>query len=43
MIDPSPENYWSKTLPDIEKKIQKLPCNVFPMLDEGDEDREQEM
>lgn len=27
LIDPSPENYWSKTLPDIEKKIQALPCN----------------
>ncbi len=25
LIDPSPENYWSKTLPDIEKKIQALP------------------
>lgn len=28
MIDPSPENYWSKTLPEIEKRIQALPCNV---------------
>lgn len=27
MIDPSPENYWSKTLPDIEKKIMALPFN----------------
>jgi hypothetical protein len=27
LIDPSPENYWSKTLPDIKKKIQALPCN----------------
>jgi hypothetical protein len=27
LIDPSPENYWSKTLPDIEKKIQALPCH----------------
>ena len=26
LIDPSPENYWSKTLPDIEKKIKALPC-----------------
>lgn len=25
LIDPSPENYWSKTLPDIKKKIQALP------------------
>ena len=28
MIDPSPENYWSKTLPEIERKIQALPCNT---------------
>lgn len=27
LIDPSPENYWSKTLPEIKKKIQALPCN----------------
>lgn len=26
LIDPSPENYWSNTLPDIERKIQALPC-----------------
>lgn len=25
-IDPAPENYWTKTLPDIKKKIQALPC-----------------
>lgn len=25
MIDPAPENYWSKTLPDISKKIKALP------------------
>lgn len=25
LIDPAPENYWSKTLPDISKKIQALP------------------
>lgn len=25
-VDPSPENYWSKTLPDIKKKIEALPC-----------------
>lgn len=31
MVDPSPENYWSKTLPDIEKKIQLLPCNTEPL------------
>ena len=28
MIDPAPENYWSQTLPDIERKIQALPCNA---------------
>ncbi len=28
MIDPSPENYWSKSLPNINEKIQKLPCNI---------------
>lgn len=27
LIDLSPENYWSKTLPEIEKKIQALPYN----------------
>lgn len=27
LIDPSPENYWSKMLPNIEKKIQALPFN----------------
>ena len=26
MIDPAPENYWSKTLPDISEKIKVLPC-----------------
>lgn len=26
-IDPSPENYWSKTLPEIERKIKELPFN----------------
>ena len=31
MIDPSPENYWSKTLPDIERRIQELPCNAAPL------------
>ena len=28
MLDPSPENYWSKTLPDIKKRIIELPFNV---------------
>ena len=26
LIDQSPKNYWSNTLPDIERKIQALPC-----------------
>lgn len=40
LIDPAPENYWSKTLPDINKKIRALPCveNVF--LIEGEDDGE---
>lgn len=25
LIDPSPENYWSNTLPEIKKRIQALP------------------
>ena len=28
MIDPSPENYWSNTLPDISKKIKELPGKI---------------
>lgn len=32
MIDPAPENYWSKTLPDISKKIRSLPCDVDTKL-----------
>lgn len=41
LIDPSPQNYWSKTLPDIEKKIEALPC-VEETLNIGDEDDEEE-
>lgn len=26
LIDPAPENYWSKTLPGIARKIEALPC-----------------
>ena len=40
LIDPSPENYWSKTLPDIEKKIQALPFNAEYKLLGGEEDGE---
>lgn len=39
LIDPSPENYWSRTLPDIEKRIQALPCNQEQnLIEEGTED-----
>ena len=41
LIDPSPENYWSKTLPDIEKKIQALPFNEEHKLLGGAEDGEE--
>ena len=41
LIDPSPENYWSKTLPDIEKKIQVLPFNEEHKLLGGKEDGEE--
>lgn len=37
LIDPSPENYWSKTLPDIEKKIKSLPFNEEHKLLGGEE------
>lgn len=35
MIDPSPENYWSKILPDIHNKIQALPCVNRTLVLEG--------
>ncbi|QAT40673.1 hypothetical protein [Clostridium sp. JN-9] len=38
LIDPSPKNYWSKTLPDIEKKIQALPFNEEQKLLGGEHD-----
>lgn len=37
MIDPSPENYWSRTLPDIERRIQALPCNSATLMIEDNE------
>lgn len=37
LIDPSPENYWSKILPDIKKKISVLPCVNTIMLTGGEE------
>lgn len=36
-VDPSPENYWSKTLPDIKQKIQALPWGKTESLSEGEE------
>ena len=38
LIDPAPENYWTKTLPDIRKKIQALPCVEEMQLLEGDDE-----
>lgn len=35
LIDSAPENYWSKTLPDIKRKIQALPCVEEVALLEG--------
>lgn len=43
MIDKSPKNYWSKTLPDIKKKIQQLPYNTTMLLIGGDEDGTKDM
>lgn len=40
LIDPAPENYWSKKLPDIKKKIQALPCVENVSLLEGEDDGE---
>ncbi|NLD17298.1 MAG: hypothetical protein GX666_06935 [Tissierellia bacterium] len=36
MLDPSPENYWSKALPDIKKRIMELPFNVEQKILEGE-------
>lgn len=38
LIDPAPENYWTKALPDIRKKIQALPCIEEMQLLEGDDE-----
>ena len=38
LIDPAPENYWTKTLPDIKNKIQAFPCVEEVVLLEGDND-----
>lgn len=38
LIDPSPENYFSRKLPDIKLKIQELPCNQEELGGEYNED-----
>lgn len=38
LIDPAPENYWTKALPDIRKKIQALPCVEEMQLFGGDDE-----
>ncbi len=44
LIDPAPENYWTKTLPDIKQKIQALPCvDEVILLEGGAEDGKQSM
>lgn len=37
LIDPAPQSYWSKTLPDIKRKIHALPCVKDKLLMEGDD------
>lgn len=39
-IDPSPDNYWSKTIPDIHRRIMKLPGTRTELLTGGDEDED---
>lgn len=38
LIDPASENYWTKALPNIRKKIQALPCVEEMQLLEGDDE-----
>lgn len=40
LIDPSPKNYWSKTLPKIEKSIVSLPS--YPELQGGTKQNEEQ-
>lgn len=40
LIDPSPENYRSKKLPEISKRIQELPCEDDVLSLEGEDDEE---
>ena len=43
MIDPSPESYWSHTLPKIKDKINALPCNTQATLLEEYNDESEAM
>ena len=38
MVDPAPENYWSRTLPEIKTRIQALPCVGDTLLIGGTDD-----
>lgn len=38
LIDPAPENYWSKTIPDIKTKICALPYAEETALPKGEND-----
>lgn len=40
LIDPSPENYWSKNLPDIQNRIMSLPGLKTELLTGGKENGE---
>ena len=33
LLDPSPENYWSKTLPELKRNIESLPCYEVELLE----------
>lgn len=35
LLDPSPENYWSRTLPELKKNIISLPCYDIELLEES--------
>jgi len=41
MIDPAPENYWTKALPEIQKRIMELPGNQTPFISAEDDDGEE--
>ena len=40
MIDPAPENYWSKTLPDISENIKALPRTTTKLKKTRGQDNE---